>query len=142
MQNTYLDKELHFFAWYTKMGQLQTVGNKSGYQKKIGKVIKEDETKIEYRLNGENGLRKLNKNCLEKFQDFGTSIIGIYSNELTEDAVLELILDCLNKRISETYTTSYEIAEKISTNKTSKPLKQFKIGVPEELELADDKENS
>lgn len=107
-----MNKDIYFMAWYAPMGQLQTVGNKKGFHSKVGKIIKEDETKIEYRLVGENGLRKLNKNCLNVFQDFGTSVIGIYDMELKDEHALKLISEVLKERIKETDLIITEVVNK------------------------------
>ena len=115
IMNTLLNKEIYFMAWYSPLGQLQSVGTKKGYLSKVGKVIKEDDTKIEYRLVGENGLRKLNKNCLNKFQDFGTSVIGIYDTEISEKLALKLIINTLENRLSETRLSIIEIENAVNT---------------------------
>lgn len=96
------NKKLKFVAWYMELGELQRVGEKAGFKFLDAIQTKEKNGLVFYKVDGETGERKNSQATLNMVRDFGTSVYGVFNNDISMKDALELIMEKLEQRILDT----------------------------------------
>lgn len=94
--------KLKFIAWYMELGELQKVGEKAGFKYLDAVQTKEKNGLVFYKVDGETGERKTSEATLNTVRDFGTSVYGVFNNDISMKDALELIMEKLEQRILDT----------------------------------------
>lgn len=92
-------EDVTFIGWYMPMGEVQQTVGKSGLYIKNGKVTKIKNGLIFYKLEDETGERKCSDKYLDKVRDFGTSIYGVFTSEVSKNEIIDSIIEKLEERV-------------------------------------------
>lgn len=107
------NKKLKFVAWYMELGELQRVGEKAGFKFLDAIQTKEKNGLVFYKVDGETGERKTSQSALNMVRDFGTSVYGVFDEDISMVDALTLIYEKLEQRIVDTNKVKKEIAKQI-----------------------------
>lgn len=106
-----------FIAYYSDMGDLQKVGEKAGLINKLAEVTKEKNGLVFFKVENEEGERKIKQTEINKIRDFGTSLYGLFDTKLSDKEALELISKRLAERISETNNILTKVLQEVNNVK-------------------------
>ena len=109
------NKKLKFVAWYMELGELQRVGEKAGFKFLDAIQTKEKNGLVFYKVDGETGERKTSQVTLNMVRDFGTSVYGVFDEDISMVDALTLIYEKLEQRILETNKGNKENAKQMDT---------------------------
>jgi len=107
------NKKLKFIAWYMELGELQRVGEKVGFKYLDAVRTKEKNGLVFYKVDGETGERKTSEATINTVRDFGTSVYGVFDNDISMVDALELILEKLEQRILATQKVKNQVLKQI-----------------------------
>ena len=107
------NKKLKFVAWYMELGELQKVGEKAGFKFLDAVQTKEKNGLVFYKVEGESGERKNSQATLNMVRDFGTSVYGVFDEDISMKDALNLIYEKLEQRIVDTNKVKKEIAKQM-----------------------------
>lgn len=107
------NKKLKFVAWYMELGELQRVGEKAGFKYLDAVQTKEKNGLVFYKVDGETGERKSSLATLNTVRDFGTSVYGVFDNDISMLDSLNLILEKLEQRVVDTNKAKKEIIKEM-----------------------------
>lgn len=107
------NKKLKFVAWYMELGELQKVGEKAGFKFLDAVQTKEKNGLVFYKVDGETGERKNSQATLNMVRDFGTSVYGVFDEDISMIDALNLIYEKLEQRIVDTNKVKKEIVKQM-----------------------------
>ena len=106
-----LGDKVYFYGNYDALGEIQTTKISEEVVMTAGAVTKVKNGLIFFVLDGETGERKVAEDKLNIFRDYGTSVYGIFEEELTKGAVLNSIIKVLEARILQTRDTVNKLVQ-------------------------------
>lgn len=108
------DVKLKFVAWYMELGDLQRVGEKAGFRFLDAVQTKVKNGLVFYKVEGETGERKTSEATLNMVRDFGTSIYGVFNDDISMVKALEEIHEKLEQRIVDTNKVKKAVVAQMS----------------------------
>ena len=96
---------VYFYANYDVLGDIQTTKVSDEIVVCKGTVTKVKNGLIFFTLDNETGERKVSKDKLNSFRDFGTSVYAVCDKLLTQGQIISSMLEVLNNRIAQTKNT-------------------------------------